>query len=393
VRKFFSILAVSFLISMPLIADPLVARAHQREKAGDTEGAAHLYGAWLQANQGAPGEARVFARYFRLENDYHALRDASLGLLATGHGLPGAADQFAAIARLFEIGGLAGEARDAYLRAYSEGAGDSTLVSAFFLSLQMHDSDAMAKCLAPLESRGVSSARLLRALADVQAGHGEAGGAVLSGLADNLADPDAALKARWVMYAAAAAAQDQKGQADARARLAADFPGAPETALLSSPRTGTVVLFPSPDVFITGDSRPDSLPLEAARLAQPPAPPTTIPAQAAPEPTPTSVPAAPAQTTPAPQSTGPAQTAPAPQTSEPSRVSVQAGSFQVKENADDLTAELSKRGFSPIQKIDTVQGRERYRVFAGVGLDQSQARALLAKLFQQGFSGLLVIEK
>jgi len=363
----------------------LIPRALQREKAGDTEGAARLYGAWLQANAGAPGAARVFSRYFRQENDYLALRDASLRLLATGHGQPGAADQFAAIARLFEIGGLTADARDAYLRAYSEGAGDSTLVSAFFLSLQMHDADAMEKCLAPLETRGGSAGPFLRALADLQAGRSETAEAALARLAESSADPDLALKARWVMYAAAKAAEDQKGQADARARLSADFPGAPETALISSSRTATVVLFPSPDLFVTGDSPKELLqaPHAAEPVQLPVLAPTTMPAQAAP-----------AQTAPGPgaQAAAPAQTTPAPQTTE-SRVSVQAGSFQVKENADDLSAELSRHGFSPILRTETIQGREHYRVFAGVGLDPAQARALLAKLLQQGFSGLLVTEK
>lgn len=174
------------------------------------------------------------------------------------------------------------------------------------------------------------------------------------------------------MYARAKAAEDQKGQADARARLSADFPGAPETALVSSPTNATVVLFPSPDIFVTGDSPAEATAAaQAVELARPPA----------------------VQQTTAPSQTGPLQTAPALQTTEPARVSVQAGSFQVKENADDLSAELSKRGFSPIQRTETIQGKEHYRVFAGIGLDAVQARALLAKLVQQGFSGILVTEK
>src|SRR5208283_230535 len=73
VMKVFPIVLASFLVSVSLTADPLITRAQQREKAGDTEGAAHLYAAWLQANAGASGAARVFSRYFRLENDYFAL--------------------------------------------------------------------------------------------------------------------------------------------------------------------------------------------------------------------------------------------------------------------------------------------------------------------------------
>src|SRR5208337_427514 len=124
----------------------------------------------------------------------------------------------------------------------------------------------------------------------------------------------------------------------------------------------------------------------AEALAAPQAP---EPAQ----PSPVEQATAPAQTVTAQTVPVPAQTAPTPQTTELARVSVQAGSFQVKENADDLSAELSKRGFSPIQRTETIQGKEHYRVLAGVGLDAVQARALLAKLLQQGFSGILIAEK
>jgi hypothetical protein len=363
------LLASLLAASLPLAADPLIPRAQQREKAGDTEAAAKLYGAWLQGNVGAPGSARVFSRYFRLENDYLALRDASLRFLAAGRGLPGAAEQFTAIARLFELGGMTGEARDAYLSAHTEGAADSTLVSAFLLSLQMHDTDAMTKCLAGLEPRGASVAVLLQVLADAEAGRGETAEAALAGLADTSADPDVALKALWVTYARAVAAEDRKGQANTRARLSRDFPGAPETALASSLRSDTVVLFPSPDVFITTD----------------------VPRQPLPAPEPAQPPAVQQTTEPAPLS--PAPLSPAPQVAEPARVSVQAGSFQVKENADDLSTELSKRGFSPTQRVETIQGKEHFRVFAGVGLEAVQARALLARLLQEGFSGILVTEK
>ena len=366
--KAFPILLASLLIvSVSLKADPLIPRAQQRDKAGDAEGAAHLYAAWLQTNAGAPGSARVFSRYFRLENDYLALRDVSLKFLVTGRGLPGAADQFAAIARLFEIGGMTVEARDAYMSAHAEGAADSTVVSAFLLSLQMHETDAMARCLAAFTTSGGAEGDLLRILADIETGHAEPAGTILAGLADTSGDPDVALKALWIMYARARDAEDQKGQANARARLSASFPGAPETALASSPGTTTVVLFPSPDVFVTWGA-PD----QAAQVTQR---------------------GEPAQPPAASQMAAPAQPPLAPQTTEPVKASVQAGSFQVKENADDLFAELSKRGFSPIQRVETIQGKEHYRVFAGVGLDAAQARALLAKLLQQGFSGVLVTEK
>jgi len=381
------VLAFLLTVSALLNADPLIRRAQQREKAGDMEGAAHLYGGWLRINAGAPGSALVFSRYFQLENDYLALRDASLRFLATGGGLPGAAAQFGAIARLLETGGMPGEARDAYLRASAEGAADSALVSAFFLSLRMHDTDAMAKCLAGLQAREGAEKHLLEVLADIEAGHAESAGAALAGLSRTSGNADVELKALWLLYARAKAAEDQKEQANARARLSADFPGAPETALAASPRSAAVVLYPSPDIFVAADSADQSEPPPAAP-ALPAVSRTGEPDQ------PLATPQTSESAQPSVRGTSEQVQPPVPpQSAEPVRVSVQAGSFQVKENADDLFRDLSRRGFFPVQRVETIQGKEYYRVFAGVGLDATAARALLAKLLQQGFTGIVVNEK
>jgi cell division septation protein DedD len=343
-RKALPILMASLLLaSVPLEADPLILRAQQREKAEDAEGAARLYAAWLQNNSGAPGSARVFSSYFRLENDYLALRDASLKFLVTARHMTGAGDQFTAIARLFELGGMTEEARNAYLCAWEEGAPDTTLVSAFLLSLEMHDTDAMSKSLTRLKTKGGAMETLLGILAAINAGDAGASQAALLSLADSSGDRNISLKALWTMFALARASDDTKAQADARGRLSTGYPGAPETALASSPQMPRVILYPSPEVF------------SASETAN----------------------AAPAE----------------PQAAQAARLSVQAGSFQVKENADDLSAELSKRGFLPVQKIETIQGKEHYRVLAGTGLDMDQARALISKLLQAGFSGILVTEK
>jgi hypothetical protein len=348
-------MAFLLLASVTLESDPLIPRAQQREKAGDAAGAARLYAAWLQNNSGAPGSVRVFSSYFRLENDYPALRDASSKFLVTGRRLPGAGEQFMAIARLFELGGMTEAARNAYLSACEEGAPDAALVSAFLLSLEMHDTAAMSKSLEGLRTRGGAVEPLLGVLAGIDAGDTGAAQSALLSLADSSGDRNISLKALWVLYALARSADDTKGQADARARLSTGFPGAPETALASSSQRTMVILYPSPEVFGTK---------ETANAA--PAAPQTAQATGAPA---------------------------APQTAQAARFSVQAGSFQVKENADDLSAELSKRGFSPVERVETIQGKEHYRVMAGTGLDVDQAHALISKLLQAGFSGIPVTEK
>ena len=72
---------------------------------------------------------------------------------------------------------------------------------------------------------------------------------------------------------------------------------------------------------------------------------------------------------------------------------VQAGSFQVRENADYLAADLLRTGFRPIVREEAGQGVVHYRVFAGTGLEADQAKELLSKLVQAGFSGFLVAAK
>ena len=72
---------------------------------------------------------------------------------------------------------------------------------------------------------------------------------------------------------------------------------------------------------------------------------------------------------------------------------MQAGSFQVSENADDLVKELSKIGFAPTVSHDTAGGKDRYRVLAAAGIAEDQAKATLARLSAAGFTGLIVAEK
>ena len=72
---------------------------------------------------------------------------------------------------------------------------------------------------------------------------------------------------------------------------------------------------------------------------------------------------------------------------------VQAGAFQVRENADYLVTDLLKKGFHPSVREESIQGVVHYRVFAGTAMAAEQARDLLSRLIQSGFSGFLVAEK
>ena len=378
-----SILLSSILVcalAAPAGADALLDRAAASERAGDLDGAASALAEWLSANPGSPESASVFDSYFRVEQDFPKLLQTAAGFLKTGKGVAGAAAQFERIARLFDLSGRIEEARDAYLAAHAEGAADSTLVSAFLLSLGMNDAESMSAALERLKGRSPSSEILLQALSDLRAGDRAAARAALVGLAEQTGNPDLALKSLWVLYQAAQGAGDTGGQSDARAKLGKRFASAPETVLAAgapgpgSPASRQVVL-PAP--------APDAIPVTAAQ-AQPPAAPDAAPAVSG---------------QPQPSSPGPsaptAQAAPSPAAPPIAavRYSVQAGSFQVKENADDLLLELGRRGFSATVLHDLAQGRDRWRVFAGSSLERDAAEAVRAKLSAAGFTGFLVQDK
>jgi cell division protein FtsN len=65
----------------------------------------------------------------------------------------------------------------------------------------------------------------------------------------------------------------------------------------------------------------------------------------------------------------------------------------MKENADDLMAELARKGFSPTLRTEARQGKSLYRVVAGSGLSVEDARLLLDRLHQAGFSGYLLSDQ
>jgi cell division protein FtsN len=270
----------------------------------------------------------------------------------------------------------------------------------------MNDTGSMSDALQRLKGRSPSSEILLQALSDLRAGDRAAARAALVGLAEQTGNPDLALKSLWVLYQAAQGAGDTAGQSDARAKLGRRFASAPETVLaagasaLGSPASRQVVLpAPVPDSIAGGSApaRPQTGPDAAPAVLGQPQPsspgPSTPTAQAASNQTTTTAPSgSAAASTPAASGTPAAPSTSAASTTS-ARYSVQAGSFQIKENADDLVLELGKRGFSATVLHDLAQGRDRWRVFAGSGLDRDAAEALRTKLSAAGFTGFLIRDK
>lgn len=366
-----------FALALEAFPDPLILHAREREKAGDLEGSAALLSSWLASNAGASASPAVFAAYLRVEQNLPAMLEVSRQFLISAKGVPGAASQFEKIARLFDLSGRIEEARNAYLQASAEGSPDSALISAFLLSFQMNDEESMSATLQRLAGKGGSADLLLHALSDMRTGDRAAARAALIGVADQVGSPELALKAIWILYQSDVNSGDPAARAAMRSRLVPRFASAPEAAIAAGPASSgaktahaVVVVMPTPVLL-------ETVPPAGSETGGP-APVPTASATATPAPGPLS-PTTPAAATAAISST--------------SKASVQAGSFLMKENADDLLSELAKRGFAPVVVRDRVQGRDRYRVLAGAGLEADAAKAVLEKLSAEGFSGFIVTEK
>ncbi len=369
-KSTFLIACFLLTLTLDISADPLIRHAREREKAGDLEASAELLSSWLASNPGASGSPEVFASYFRIEQDLSSLLEVSRQFLASAKGVPGAARQFDKIARLFDLSGRIEEARSAYLAASAEGSPESALFSAFLLSFQMNDAESMSAILRKLAAKGGSAELLLRALSDLQAGDRAAARAALIGVADQTDNPELALKALWVLYRSDVSSGDPAAGALSRSKLRSRFASAPETAIAAGPtapgaRLARAVVVEMPTPFVSDAASTSTLPLSVPSSGQTP---QAVPAPIAP---PAESPAA---------------------VSSP-KVSVQAGSFLMKENADDLLSELSRRGFAPVVVRETVLGKDRYRVLAGTGLEAEAARAILKRLSDEGFRGFVVADK
>ena len=366
-----------FVLALEAFPDPLILHAREREKAGDLEGSAALLSSWLASNPAASASPAVFAAYLRIEQNLPVLLEVSRQFLVSAKGVPGAASQFDRIARLLDLSGRIEEARNAYLQASAEGSPDSALVSAFLLSFQMNDAESMSATLQELAGKGGSADLLLHALSDMRIGDRAAARAALIGVADQAGSPELALKAIWILYQSDVSSGDPAARAALRSRLGPRFASAPETAIAEGPASSgakvaraVVVEMPTPVLL---DTAP---PAGSGTTGTAPAPVVAAPVATAP--------AAPVPVAPAPAAAAISSTL---------KASVQAGSFLMKENADDLLSELSKRGFAPVVVRERAQGRDRYRVLAGAGLEAEAAKALLKRLSAEGFSGFIVTEK
>lgn len=365
-----ALLAAQHVCAETTRPDLTLREARLSELSGDREGAAAMYAVWLGSNADSARAPSVLSRYIVIEQSFPVLLGTLEKFIASSESFA-SGPLLERLARLLEVAGRSEEARDVYLAAWGRSASSSSLLAAFLLSLEMNDVAAMARSLAALKQSGAAANAFLDACMAYQKGDTKPAREALQRVASEPGtDPETSLKALWVSYEIAARLGDLAGSREAARQLGARFPKSPEYAMARSAESGSqqpqgakVVRLPMPGGFFS--EAPGEQP--SAESSETPAAP--LPAAASP-----ASPAAPAV---APSGT----------------LAVQVGSFQMKENADDLIGELTRKGFTPTLRVDALQGKSLYRVLAGSSLSSDDARALLDRLHAAGFSGFLIKDK
>jgi len=359
----------------------------------DLEGAAAMYASWLDANASSAEAPVIFNRYFSLEQNLPSLLEAGKKLLGAAQKGPFVSETMARIAWLFEVAGKPEDARDAYLSAFAHGE-PSALESAFLISLEMNDMNALQSALAEMKDAAGESRELLGACLAFQQGDVGTAEAAFIRISSSTTNQSVALKALWMSYEAALRTGDSAGRLQAVKLLGQRFPHSPEYAIVASEASATaqkaspgVTRLALPGGFLI-EAPAGGQPVSSGQPAQPAGP--VQAAQGAPD---QKLPA----TSDATDGKAPTPPASPAQHGSPSTLQrslcVQAGSFQMKENADDLMAELARKGFSPTLRTEARQGKSLYRVVAGSGLSVEDARLLLDRLHQAGFSGYLLSDQ
>jgi hypothetical protein len=311
--------------------------AWQLERGGDASAAARLYLSWARDHAGEPSALAGYAGFLRTERNLDAIVDAGRDLARSLPRLPGAWPLLDATARLFELAGLDEEAAALADDAWKRGGPAGLFLRAQRLRLVMGDIDGYTAAAARVVL--LPGLDPLAPALDLLTGRLEA---VVSGAERVLAgstDPAARLLAAWSLFEAARAAGDGAAAARAASRIAELFPGSPESSLALATTTGSssrIVAAPSPALFATM--------------------------------------AAPTPETPAPVASW----------------VVQAGSFRVRENADELGKDLRRAGFEATIRESIVEGTTLWRVLAGTGLDRKTADDLVERLRASGYAGIVV---
>jgi cell division septation protein DedD len=259
--------------------------------------------------------------------------------------VPGAWPLIAETAEVFELAGLSAEAASLAEEAWNRGGPATLLSRAMRLMLSMGDLDGYEAA----RDRAVTVSGLdpLASTHDLIIGAIDASRLASERVLSAATEASARISAAWSLFAAARAGGTKAELGQAAARLAELFPGSPEASIALAASSGTgsrVSEMPSPAQFLSAGVTP----VDGVVPAVPAAPPAG------------------------------------------STFAVQAGAFQVRENADELVKDLSRAGFQPSIRERAAQGKTVFRVYAATGLDRASADRLLERLGAAGYAGIVV---
>ncbi len=290
----------------------------------------------------------AYENYFRLETDLDSLLRITESLLARTKNTELPAGLAKRIAWMYELSGRTDEARALYEREFFAHGSTEAFDAAVRLLLEMNGKEEAAALLA--SRQGEAGNGVLEGQSALQKGDTASAKMLFKKV---LEKPDIAgnsLRAMFGMYLAARVEGNKKDADEAAAGLAKVFPLSPEAAIVrasSSEADAARTRISSaavPAIYFGGADASTFCPVK----------PSTV------------------EITP--------------------KVSVQAGSFTMRENAEDLSSVLTGRGFSVRVRESEGSGRKLYRVFAASAVSEEEAKAVVLKLQELGFYGFIVPE-
>jgi hypothetical protein len=365
------LLLFSFLNLGPAYAQSeSLQEALRMEKTGEKVASLRIYKTLIA--QLPPG-AELYSSFeglFRLESDVGSLVGSARTLLEEAGSSPpprGLSGQYAMIA---ELSGDLETAAGLYRMEYDVSGSEDALRAAIALAIEMNDLET-AGILIPKCGDSGQKARF-HAESALQEGDTASAQEIIAAFLSQEKSSDGSLAAMIGAFSVAAALSNREDAVNAAERLAADFPLSPEAVIANAAIQGEnggkarIFAAPVPSQFLVSAHAAGSSPRVPA--------PDASSADAAPHPQ-------------EPALKDPVKTA------EPKRnVSVQAGSYLVRENAEDMVKVLHEKGFIAVVREQVISGKTYFKALAATSTDISEAKKVLEELRVKGFDGVLIFD-
>jgi tetratricopeptide (TPR) repeat protein len=339
----------------------------------------------------------AFDGLFRLERDFGLLVQSSRDLLAQAKDAPFPPGLAFRLARFFELSGRLEDALTLYRREIAANASPEALQAALRLCIEMNDMDAASQIIAskPELQGGVLAGQIALQRGDIMGAR-----TCFKTILGSSPDPKASLQAMYGLYSVAVAGGDQAEIGQAADLLVRSFPRSPEAAVARTAGKGSatekvrVLLAPIPMQAL--DAALWAYSAAPAAQATPAAQSTEAVTQSSP-PQSHAQPAADQASAPlqdeAREAHQPDAQAETPPASKPEgKVSVQAGSYRVRENAEDMVLELKKQGFPAMVREYIAGGATYYKAIASAAVEMDEAKKIMERLREIGFEGILLFD-